>query len=194
MKELTKRQKEIIEASIQLISKKSIQGLTIKNLAIQLGVTEGALYRHFRSKFEILLAILSGIEIEAEMALKKVCASNEAPMQMIENIFLHRFSRFVENPAVAAVIFSESIFQNDKQLSKKVFELIGKHEEVLTCIISKGQESGDFRNDIPCAHLVHIIIASIRYLVAKWRASEYNFDLVEQGMVLLKNIKLLIKY
>ncbi len=45
MKELTKRQKEIIQVSIELISEKSIQGLTIKNLAEKLSITEGAIYR-----------------------------------------------------------------------------------------------------------------------------------------------------
>lgn len=58
MTNLTDRQKKIIEVSIELIAEKSIQELTIKNIAQKIGLTEGAIYRHFQSKFDILLNIL----------------------------------------------------------------------------------------------------------------------------------------
>ncbi len=54
----TERQKEIISVSLELISEKGIQGLTIKNLSKKIGVTEPAIYRHFDSKTEILISIL----------------------------------------------------------------------------------------------------------------------------------------
>lgn len=47
MTDFTPRQTEIIDKAIQLIDQKGIQGLTIKNLARETGVTEGAIYRHF---------------------------------------------------------------------------------------------------------------------------------------------------
>ena len=55
---LTEKQLLIIDASIELIAEKSIQGFTIKNLSQKIGVTDGAIYRHFESKTEILQNIL----------------------------------------------------------------------------------------------------------------------------------------
>ena len=54
----TERQKEIIKASLELITNKGIQGLTIKNLSKKIGVTEPAIYRHFESKTQILISML----------------------------------------------------------------------------------------------------------------------------------------
>ena len=54
----TDRQKEIISVSLDLISEKGIQGLTIKNLAQRIGITEPAIYRHYENKIHILLASL----------------------------------------------------------------------------------------------------------------------------------------
>ena len=58
MNELSKRQKEIINAALKLISEGGIQALTMKNLAKMLEITEPALYRHFENKHDILLNVL----------------------------------------------------------------------------------------------------------------------------------------
>ena len=50
----TERQIEIIDASKDLIGRKGIQNLTIKNLAKKMSFSEPALYRHFKDKTEIL--------------------------------------------------------------------------------------------------------------------------------------------
>lgn len=193
MADYSPRQLEIMNAAIELIAFKGIQGLTTKNLALELKLTEGALYRHFSSKFDILLAILSNFQANAKQDLEKVCSNEDPAMEHIEQIFMKRFQSFTEKPAVASVIFSESIFQNDKRLSKKVFELVGNHEEVLNCIIEKGQKSQEFRNDISAKEIVNIIIGYVRYFITRWRLSGFEFDLIAEGNVLLTNIKTLIK-
>ena len=192
MKELTPRQKEIVNISIELIAEKSIQGLTIKNLSQKLGLTEGAIYRHFNSKFDILLTILASFQKEADEILNSICTSEKSAMKHIENIFNHHFKRFSEKPAITSVIFSESIFQNDSRLTAEVFKLLHAHEEVLKCIIESGQKSGEFRNDVECNVLVRMIIGSIRYTVTKWRLTHFEFDLIPEGRELLNNIKKLI--
>lgn len=193
MTNLTDRQKNIIEASIELIAEKSIQQLTIKNLSKKIGVTEGAIYRHFKSKVDILLKILLTFQQEAGEALEKVCASDLPALQQIENIFTHHFAYFTKKPAVTAVIFSESIFQNDSVLAKEVFKLLQMHEDALMCIIDNGQRNKEIRNDILKKELVRIIIGSIRYTVTKWRLTHFEFDLNKEGELLISSIKELLK-
>ena len=61
---LSTRQKQIIEESINVIHTEGIQGFTIKNLSKAIELSEAAIYRHFKSKTEILCALLdSFIEI-----------------------------------------------------------------------------------------------------------------------------------
>jgi AcrR family transcriptional regulator len=190
----TKKQQEIIEISIQLIADLGIQGFTIKNLSKRLGVTEGAIYRHFESKTEILFSILKAFQTESAITLENACSSKAPAMEEIAKIFAHHFNYFAEKPAVAAVIFSESIFQNDNRLSKEVFKLLQMHEDALTCIINQGQLSGEIRNKtISKVQLVRMIIGSIRYTVTKWRLSHYKFDIKKEGKILLENIKLLLE-
>ena len=57
MSELSARQEEIIDTAIKLIDAGGIQNLTMKNIARQMGFSEPAIYRHFESKLDLLLAM-----------------------------------------------------------------------------------------------------------------------------------------
>jgi len=189
----TKKQKKIIEAAIELISEKSIQQLTIKNLAKKIGVTEGALYRHFPSKIDILLSILLMFQDEARKNLDEVKNSELSALQQFEDIFLYRLKYFTKKPAVAAVIFSESIFQNHKRLSSEVNTFLKMHEETLRIILEKGITKKEIREDISIEETIYIIIGSMRYLVTRWRLDGHNFDLNAAGQRLLENLKELLR-
>ncbi|HGY56086.1 MAG TPA: TetR/AcrR family transcriptional regulator [Caldithrix abyssi] len=193
MSRLSDRQLQIIDAAIELISEKSIQELTIKNLAKKIGFTEGAVYRHFGSKTDILLAILNQFQQDAAQILDKVCTSEKSAPELIEDIFLHHFRYFTKRPAVTAVIFSESIFQNESRLSDGVSKLLNMHEEALSCILKKGQDRGEINKDIRRQELIRIVIGSIRYTVTSWRISRFNFDLMQEGKRVVNAIIQLIK-
>lgn len=192
MEPFSERQKQIINASIDLIAEKSIQALTIKNIAKKIELTEGAIYRHFSSKNDILLGILQSFQGTALKTLKESCASDIPALEQIESIFTRNVHYFSKKPAVTAVIFSESIFQNDTSLSQEVFKLLEMHEKALNCIIERGQKRDEIRNDISEKELIRIIIGSIRYTVTKWRLSGYRFDLNKECALILDCLKKLL--
>ncbi len=189
----TEMQYKIVDKSIDLISEKGIQGFTIKNLANKLNLTEGAIYRHFKSKEDILLSIIKIFQEEAAVTLDNACSREHSAIEKITEIFNHHFSFFAEKPSVASVIFSEAIFQNKHSLSKEVHKLLQMHENALLCIIESGQASGELINgNIRKEELVKIIIGSIRYTVTKWRLSNFQGDIKKEGKKLLKTIKYIL--
>lgn len=192
MNSLTGRQKEIIEASIDIISKKGIQNLTIKNLSKKIGFSEPAIYRHFESKVGILLTILS--QFESRIRKRKILVNSEAnsSIEQLDLIFKNQFNNFSKNPALASVIFSEEIFQNDKRLSEKIYSIMDFNFELILSIIKSGQRNGEVRPDIEAEQLVLIIMGSLRLIVKKWKKSEYSFNLRKDGEKLWKSINTMI--
>ena len=189
----TERQKAIINISIKLIAERGIQQLTIKNISRGLGVSEPAIYRHFECKMDILLAILSNFKSMTKDAIERLQLIDISAIQKIERLFTTHFKRFVINPALAAVIFSEEIFQNDKRLSAQVSEIMKFNQEAMLILIEKGQKNDDIRTDIPVEQLSLIIIGGLRMIVTKWRLSNYSFDLEKEGADLWKAIIKLIE-
>ena len=192
MNTFTERQKEIIETAVSIISKKGIQRLTIKNISGNLGISEPAIYRHFDSKMEILLAILINFKKASKATIQRIHATGKPPLEQIEMIFSTHFSKFAANPALAATLFSEEIFQNDKRLSREVAAIMNLSQETIETLIQKGQKSGEIRTDIREKHLATIILGALRLIVTQWRLTKFSFDLETEGGKLWDAIKKLL--
>jgi len=188
----TPRQTEIINISIKIIAEKGIQHLTIKNISKDMKISEPALYRHFKSKTDILMAVLSSFKNSNDMATNNNKLKGLSPIERIEFIYLKHFNRFKSNPALTAVIFSEEIFKNEEILLKEITSIMNINKKMLIKIIREGQKIKEIRSDIPEEQLVMIIMGALRLCVTDWRISKYSFDIIENGILLWTSIKKII--
>ncbi len=178
----TARQLQIIDAAIELIAEEGIQKLTIKNLSAKVNLTEGAIYRHFTSKMEILLGILKLFKKQKDELVARIADKNLSSLDQLKQTFEQHFIQFSSKPALAAIIFAEEIFQNEKQLADSIASIMEANQKVLEDIIARGQKNNEIRDDILKEQLALIILGAIRLIVAKWHLFGYQFDLKEEGM------------
>jgi AcrR family transcriptional regulator len=189
----TVRQQEIIDVALKLINEKGIQGLTMKNLSKEIGISEPAIYRHFESKIEILLAIMDLFRESTREIFEKELHSGISATEKIEHLFTRHFERFASNPSLVSVLFSEELFRSEPALMQKIARVIDKNASILTQIIQQGQQSGEIRKDISSDHLAVTIMGSLRLFVKIWQFSGYRFDIRDDGQKILNSVKLLIK-
>lgn len=188
-KALSVRQREILEASLHLISKGGIQALTTKNLAAALGLSEPALYRHFRNKRDILLALLGFFKAGQTAMYARVAEAESSPSLALERMIGEVFRNFSAHPAMATVIFAEGMFQNDPRLSKVLFSILEDRQRQFAALIAEGQARGEIRRDLEEGQLALIAMGSMRLLVTRWRLSKTGFDLVEEGTRLCATLR-----
>ena len=189
---LSKRQQQIIEESINIIDSKGIQGFTIKNLSKEIGISEPAIYRHFKSKTEILLTILESFREMAQMFNATMKTHSGIAIEKINLMFTMMLEMFSESPSLVSVIFSEEIFKNEEQLNNKILDIHNIHQSTIENIIEKGQSEKSVRTDIDKKSLALIIMGSLRLLVKRWDLNSYNFDLKEEGGELINSLKKII--
>lgn len=191
----TARQIEIMEAATQRIDKYGIQELTIKNLAADINLSEAALYRHFKGKNEIMLGLLTYFIVGVRERISEVLADKEkSPSEILRLIFTAQLNTFVKNPAIVSVIFSEGIFQFNKELSEKVSVMMQVMQTNIGEVVKRGQDEGVFSSLLGATATTTIILGSMRMVVLKWKLSGHKSDLIKDGTSVLNGlIKLLEK-
>jgi AcrR family transcriptional regulator len=189
---LTDRQLEIIEASMGIIAELGIQGLTIKNISKKILISEPAIYRHFNSKIEILVAILDYYKSLAQNIHGKILYSEANAIDQIKLMFKAQLDIFVKKPILLSVIFAEEIFQNEQVLADRVYSVMKINEEILSTLLLKGQAKGNIRKDMSDKSMTIIFMGAIRLIVTQWRLSGFSFDLIKEGEVLLNDIEKLL--
>jgi len=177
----TKRQIEIIEKATILIGEKGIQNLTTKKLAEQMNFSEPALYRHFKNKTEILKSVLYYYKAKLKDGLTKIIETDKNALEKIELMIDFQFNYFTNHPEIIMVIFSETSFQYNIELSNVVLKIIEKKSEIVKSILNNGIKENIIRIDISSEQLTNIVLGTMRFSVLKWRLSNYSFDLKKEG-------------
>lgn len=190
----TDRQIEIMEAATLRIDQYGIQELTIKNLAADLGLSEAALYRHFKSKNDIMLGLLSYFISEMKERIAAIISDEDnTPTEQLKNIFDSQLKTFLKKPAIVSVIFSEGIFQFNKDLSEKVSTMMELMQTHISAIIKKGQDEGTYRELIGSVTISTIIMGSMRMTVLKWKLSGHKSNLIKDGNTVLNGLLKMIE-
>lgn len=193
-KDFTERQIEIMEAATLRIDKFGIQELTIKNLAADLGLSEAALYRHFKSKNEIFLGLLTYLILEMSERISTIIAHKEKqPSELLKQIFSSQLNTFLQKPAIVSVIFSEGIFQFNKELSEKVSAMMELMQKNINTLIIRGQNEGVYGKLLGADPITTIIMGSMRMVVLKWKLSGNKSNLVNDGKKVLNGLLKMIE-
>ncbi len=188
-KNFTERQIEIMEAVTLRIDKFGIQELTIKSIASDLRLSEAALYRHFKSKNEILLGLLNYFILEMNERIAVIIADEEKqPSELLKQIFISQLNTFVQKPSIVSVIFSEGIFQFNKDLSEKIADMMTLMQKNINALIERGQNEGVYGKLLGVDTITTIIMGSMRMVVLKWKLSGNKSNLVNDGKSVLNGL------
>ena len=189
MEKFSERQMEIMEAATARIDTYGIQNLTIKNLASDIGLSEPALYRHFKSKNDILRGLLIYFITGMKNRIKNIPVNPEATAaDELRAIFNSQLQTFTNKPAIVSVIFAESIFHYDEGLTQKVSEIMDFMHQYVKANIEKGQKEETYNKLIGASTLTTIILGGMRLTVLKWKISGYKSDLMKDGTTVLEGI------
>lgn len=190
--EYTARQIEIINAATELINEGGIQQLTTKALAEKMNFSEPAIYRHFKNKTEILSSILNYYSQVLKSKIDELSNTQEVGINKLKQVIDFQFAHFSKHPAIVMVIFAETSFQYEEELSDAVRNIMINKKTRVENIIRLGQEDGSIRSDVEPEQLASIFMGSMRFTILLWRLNNHKADLKKEGELLWGAMKTLV--
>lgn len=184
------RQEQIVHEAIKIIHQKGYTGLSIRELANKVGISEPAIYRHFRSKEEIILGILERMNKFGDLLRQELGKIPDTRTKIIKLVEMHL--NFLEaNPEMTSVIFSEEIFEPREGIQQKVREIIRNRREFLNQLIEEARRNGEVV-DVPAQELSTVILGYIRMIVLEWRMANFHFPLRERKRGIIQTLEKII--
>jgi AcrR family transcriptional regulator len=165
------RRGEIADAALRIIATRGIAALTVAALAGELGLTGGALYRHFSSTEEILVAVAARA---VELVDGTVPDADLPPLEWLERFVESRAKTVGGHPGLARLLVSDQLamalpaaaLEHVQGAVRRTFAAIER-------AIRRGQELGDVRDDVEARDLVPIVAGTVQ-LLALARAGSHQ--------------------
>lgn len=175
------RQQQIIEIAAKLIFKYGSEHLTVKRIATEIGISEAAIYRHFKSKKSILSFLLSYIEETLVADISRERNSGEVvTLDTIERVLRHHFSAIDLRKGISFQVIAETVSLGDKSLNKQATKAISHYIAVLRELLAEGVKSRTIREDIDLDAAATLLYCMVESLVNTWALSNCEFMLVDK--------------
>lgn len=150
------RSAEVLDAAAAVLARQGYDGTSIDDIADELGATKGVIYHYYRSKADILLAVLeAGFQhLMADVAPIAARSDISADERLYEMCIAH--SRTMMNHHSYQVVSIRSVEQNighrdgsqEGQWSKIVARR-GEYEQLFVGVVTEGRDNGTFQTPDP---------------------------------------------
>lgn len=175
------RRKEIIEATRKLIIKDGSEKLTIRAIAGKVGITQTAIYRHFKSKKEILLILADEIGKTLLADFNQNPNDNGAYLEALGISLHHHILGLIKSREGTNYVPSLELYRlHDKDLNEKIIEGIKNITGLYRELLSRGIESGEVWEDLDLDTAAMLIYSMMSGLVEIWAMDNHNFALEDK--------------
>ncbi|MFA5298737.1 MAG: TetR/AcrR family transcriptional regulator [Lutibacter sp.] len=193
MKRLNTETRQILikQAVQEILSTEGMSKLSIKNIALKVGVTEGAIYRHFNSKREILMSIINDMCDNLVVKQQEVANSDLGPSEKLFTFFSKQINYLILNKGITILLFSQAVHANDSNLKEKFLKVLLSQKTLLKQIIEEGVSQGIWSNQINIDDFTIFYMGIPTILNFELVLNKENFNHEEFGtrmFVLLKRI------
>jgi TetR/AcrR family transcriptional regulator len=137
------RQQEIIEIVLVLAAERGVEAITTTSIAERLGLTQGAVFRHFPNKEAIWTAVL--FWLTGNMAEIFERRPGIPPLREIERIFDGYMDFITAYPAMPRLIFSDTFHHAYPDLHRSVRDLVAGCEMRFQDLIGEAAALGDIK-------------------------------------------------
>jgi TetR/AcrR family transcriptional regulator len=159
-KPTAERQEEILDAAARILARDGVASLTIATLAKEVGVTTGALFRHFDTRDAILVALAerTAEQLRADLVETK----HEEPSAALRAFIAARMGTVTKSPTAPLMVLSPDVHlalptKGREALATTVRETF----EHVAKIVARGQSEGAFREDISPQSAAGVVLGAM---------------------------------
>ncbi|HSP92707.1 MAG TPA: TetR/AcrR family transcriptional regulator, partial [Vicinamibacterales bacterium] len=99
------RRREISDAAIKILGERGLRECTAAQLALEVGITDGTIFRHFKDKHEIILAALDRLQ---ELIVSAPRAGAD-PVERLRDFVASRLHAVAVEPRLHSLLFSDQL-------------------------------------------------------------------------------------
>ncbi|MDQ1270128.1 MAG: TetR/AcrR family transcriptional regulator, partial [Thermodesulfobacteriota bacterium] len=138
-----KRRTVTVEAVVELAGEQNPSEITTAAIAKRMGLTQGALFRHFPNKDAILQAVMEWVAERLMSLIEKVINAELSPLTALESIFMAHVDFITEHPGIPRMLFGE-LQRSEETAPKRITQaLIHRYAERLNRLFEQGKTCGE---------------------------------------------------
>lgn len=159
------RRAATVEAMVQLAARQNPAEITTSAIAKQMGLTQGALFKHFPTKDALIESVMDWVASRLIERIERAAQSAPTSIAALEAMFLAHVGFVVEHPGVPRILFGE-LQRAEMTAAKRLAQhLLKRYGERLGHLIDEGKRRGELSPDVATEAAATLFIGTLQGLV-----------------------------
>ncbi len=159
------RRAEAVAAMVALAAEQNPGDITTSAIAQRMGLTQGALFRHFPNKDALLQSVMTWVARRLLDRVAKAVQGAASPLRALEAMFMAHVHFVMEHPGVPRILFGELQRREQTAAKQMVQTLIRHYGERLHLLLEQGKAGGELDSDLDTEAAATLFIGTIQGLV-----------------------------
>lgn len=150
---------------VELSAEQNPSEITTAAIAKRMGLTQGALFRHFRNKEAILESVMEWVVEHLFSRLEKAAYAESSPLAALESMFMAHVNFITEHPGIPRILFGE-LQRVEETAAKRIAQtLIQRYGKRLYCLFEQGKNCAELDPTLDNEAAAALFIGTIQGLV-----------------------------
>ncbi|WAL68265.1 TetR/AcrR family transcriptional regulator [Amycolatopsis cynarae] len=161
------RRSLILEQAANLFAAKGIVATTVREIADAVGILSGSLYHHFKSKDEMVSAIVTGYLDDLVARYEKIVSADSAPREKLAELVHTSLAVIEAHPHATEIYQNSGSYLTSLEDYDRISSAAATVQQVWLRVLGEGAASGDFRDDIP-PRVLYRLLRDALWLSVRW--------------------------
>lgn len=171
------RRRQIIDAARQLIIRNGSENVTIRGISGEVGISEAAIYRHFKNKRDILLLLADDIGDTLLNDVELSITRRGSAVEKLNRVSLRQMSAIAQRRGITFLVIAEIVSFGDAQLNARMAAGIAAYIARLQTLFEEGVINNELRKDLDPQAAALMMFGMIQGIVNLWALNNFGFDL-----------------
>jgi AcrR family transcriptional regulator len=175
------RQEQIVEAALNLVATQGLRRLSVARVARQVGLVPSGIYRHFKSKEEIIAAVLDRLESRMMANVEAARRENADPLECLKGILVRHIRFIREGRAIPRIIFSDDVHAGNPQRRQRVLRIFTRYTGEVAQVVRQAQSQGRVRTELDPQTVTMMLFGIIVPAGILWHLTDGGFDVTQHA-------------
>jgi len=154
------RQRQIAAAALRIVSTQGVHRLTAAALATEVGISDGAIFRHFRNMGEIVDAAIDAFEA---LLMGSFPPPTDDPLERLGTFIVNRLELVRERPELLRLAFNDRLVEAAGESgAARVRELVQRSVAFVRTCLHEAQSEGTVSPTVSTTLLVWSVLGVVR--------------------------------
>ena len=159
------RQAEIVAAALNLARDISPVSITTGDIATAVGVSQGAVFKHFPTKEAIWVASMQWVRERLLAKLEEAARESTSGVLALEAVFRAHVAFVIAHPGAPRIIFHELQQPTDSPVKQEVRALLQAYRQLLLSQFKAGMNSGELPTGLDPEAAATLFVGIVQGLV-----------------------------